>query len=71
MADSGRKEIQKYVFATAYVVKSIGIRLGIKLFINFHGANEGIPRNIFKTKQKAISWLTEIEEKQKAKKLVH
>ena len=70
LVDPARKEIQKHVFATAYVVKSMAIRIGIKFFMNFHGDKEGIPRNIFETKEKAIAWLVKVKEEQKQKDLV-
>jgi hypothetical protein len=56
LADTMRKEIRKYVYASVYVIKSPALRLPIKFFMNFYVKNE-LPRNIAGTKEEAVAWL--------------
>ncbi len=55
MEEAQKEENRRIVKATAFVIKSTALRLGIKFFMNFYKPKQSI--NIFGTKEEAIIWL--------------
>jgi len=62
MAEAKKKKNEKYVKATAFVIRTIAFRVGIKFFINFFKPKHKI--NILGTKVDAIAWLKKEREMQ-------
>lgn len=65
MAYSIRKEHRQYIFASAVVLNSVGLRVAVKFYWAFHKPKE--PRQIFSSKEKALAWLKKIRKEKKEK----
>jgi len=55
MDEAKKQESQKFVRATAFVIKTAALRVGIKFFMNFYKPKR--PMNIFGKKDEAVAWL--------------
>lgn len=62
MDEAKKREIQKLVKATAFLIKTAALRVGIKFFMNFYKPKR--PMNIFGKKDEAVAWLKKEKKKQ-------
>lgn len=54
---------QKLVLATAYIIAPLAMRILVRFFLNFH--KQKIPRKIFISKEKALTWLKKMKDRKK------
>lgn len=60
---SSSAKAQKLIFATAYLIDSLAMRLVVRFFLNFY--KHKIIRKIFSNEQQALEWLREMRDKEK------
>lgn len=67
MDEAKKQESQKFVKATAFVIKTAALRVGIKFFMNFYKPKR--PMSIFGKKDEALVWLKKEKKMQMEKEL--
>ena len=67
MHEAKKQESQRFVRATAFVIKTAALRVGIKFFMNFYKPKH--PMNIFGKKDEAVVWLKKMKKEITQKEL--